>query len=89
MHDWFLRQRSGSAESALSSGRRAMRLIGADRTTRLSDAGAAVAEVSRRLLAGGRTWCLLFADVENPTSTALYRRLGYQDICLYREYRFP
>jgi len=51
-------------------------------------ATAAVGEVSRRLLAGGRSWCLLFADVENPTSTALYRRLGYQDICLYREYRF-
>jgi uncharacterized protein len=51
-------------------------------------ASAAVAEVSRRLLASGRSWCLLFADVENATSTALYRRLGYEDICLYREYRF-
>lgn len=51
-------------------------------------ATAAVSEVSRRLLAGGRSWCLLFADTENPTSTALYRRLGYQDVCLYREYRF-
>ncbi|MGH6962512.1 MAG: GNAT family N-acetyltransferase [Dongiaceae bacterium] len=51
-------------------------------------ASAAVAEVSRRLLASGRSWCLLFADVENPTSTALYRRLGYDDVCLYREYRF-
>jgi uncharacterized protein len=52
-------------------------------------ASAAVAGVSRRLLAAGRSWCLLFADVENPTSTALYRRIGYQDVCLYREYRFP
>lgn len=52
-------------------------------------ASAAVAALSRRLLTGGRSWCLLFADVENPTSTALYRRLGYQDVCLYREYRFP
>jgi hypothetical protein len=51
-------------------------------------ASAAVAGLSRRLLAGGRSWCLLFADVENPTSTALYRRLGYRDVCLYREYRF-
>jgi len=51
-------------------------------------ATAAVAEVSRRLLAGGCSWCLLFADVENPTSTALYRRIGYRDVCLYREYRF-
>jgi predicted GNAT family acetyltransferase len=37
---------------------------------------------------GGRSWCLLFADVENPTSTGLYRRLGFEDVCLYREYRF-
>lgn len=51
-------------------------------------ASAAVAEVSRRQLASGRSWCLLFADVENPTSTALYRRLGYAEVCLYREYRF-
>lgn len=51
-------------------------------------ASAAVAELSHRLLASGRSWCLLFADVENPTSTALYRRLGYEDVCLYREYRF-
>jgi uncharacterized protein len=52
-------------------------------------ASAAVAGLSRRLLSGGRSWCLLFADVENPTSTALYRRLGYEDVCLYREYLFP
>jgi hypothetical protein len=51
-------------------------------------ASAAVAGLSARLLAGGRSWCLLFADVGNPVSTALYRRLGYQDVCLYREYRF-
>jgi len=51
-------------------------------------ATAAVAELSRRLLAGGRTWCLLFADVDNPTSTGIYRRLGYQEVCLFREYRF-
>jgi uncharacterized protein len=51
-------------------------------------ATAAVAELSRRLLAGGRTWCLLFADVANPTSTGIYRRLGYEEVCLFREYRF-
>jgi ribosomal protein S18 acetylase RimI-like enzyme len=51
-------------------------------------ASAAVAELSRRLLAAGRAWCLLFADVENPTSTGIYRRLGYQEVCLFREYRF-
>jgi hypothetical protein len=51
-------------------------------------ASAAVAGLSRRLLAGGRSWCLLFADVENPISTALYRRIGFEEVCLYREYRF-
>jgi hypothetical protein len=51
-------------------------------------ASAAVAALSRRLLASGRAWCLLFADIENATSSALYRRLGYQDVCLFREYRF-
>ena len=51
-------------------------------------ATAAVAELSRRLLAGGRTWCLLFADVANPISTGIYRRLGYEEVCLFREYRF-
>jgi hypothetical protein len=51
-------------------------------------ASAAVSGLSRRLLASGRSWCLLLADVENPISTALYRRIGYEDVCVYREYRF-
>jgi len=51
-------------------------------------ATAAVTDLTRRLLAGGRTWCLLFADVDNPVSTAMYRRIGYEEICLFREYRF-
>jgi hypothetical protein len=51
-------------------------------------ASAAVSGLSRRLLVEGRSWCLLLADVENPISAALYRRIGYEDVCLYREYRF-
>ncbi|MGH6928539.1 MAG: GNAT family N-acetyltransferase, partial [Dongiaceae bacterium] len=51
-------------------------------------ATAAVSELTRRLLAGGRTWCLLFADVGNPTSMGMYRRIGYAEVCLFREYRF-
>lgn len=51
-------------------------------------ATAAVSELTRRLLAGGRTWCLLFADVANPTSTDMYRRIGYEEVCLFREYMF-
>lgn len=51
-------------------------------------ATAAVSELTRRLLAGGRTWCQLFADVANPTSTDMYRRIGYEEVCLFREYKF-
>lgn len=51
-------------------------------------ASAAVAALTRRLLASGRAWCLLFADVANPISTGIYRRLGYEEVCLFREYRF-
>ncbi|HLY38058.1 MAG TPA: GNAT family N-acetyltransferase [Candidatus Binatia bacterium] len=42
-------------------------------------AGAAVAEVSRRILAGGARPCL-FTDQANPTSNALYQRLGYRPV---------
>jgi predicted GNAT family acetyltransferase len=42
-------------------------------------ASAAVAEISRRLLAGGSRVCL-FADVANPVSCGLYERLGYRSV---------
>ena len=76
------RRRSRSRCSATARRQRAPSASGPS-TRRASRRGrgfasAAVAELSRRLLADGRSWCLLFADVENPTSTALYRRLGYR-----------
>lgn len=40
-------------------------------------AGALVAEVSRAAQAEGATDVVLFADPANPTSAALYRRIGY------------
>ena len=40
-------------------------------------AGAVTAEVSRAALAAGATDVVLFTDAANPTSNALYRRLGY------------
>ncbi|WEV29296.1 GNAT family N-acetyltransferase [Streptomyces sp. 71268] len=43
-------------------------------------AGAVVAAVSREALDAGVTRVLLFADLANPTSNALYQRLGYQVI---------
>jgi predicted GNAT family acetyltransferase len=42
-------------------------------------AAASVAEVSRRLLDQGARVCL-FTDQANPTSNALYARLGYQPV---------
>lgn len=42
-------------------------------------AGAAVAEVSRRIVAGGARACL-FTDQANPTSNRLYETLGYRRV---------
>lgn len=44
-------------------------------------AGACVAELSRRILADGRRFCFLYTDLANPTSNALYGRIGYEPVC--------
>jgi hypothetical protein len=44
-------------------------------------ATALVAELSRRLLAAGRSPCFLYTDLANPTSNGIYRRIGYRHIC--------
>ncbi len=49
-------------------------------------ASVAVGQMTRRLLHGGAAWCALFADVDNPTSNNIYRRLGYNVACGYRVY---
>ncbi|MCB2224803.1 MAG: GNAT family N-acetyltransferase [Actinobacteria bacterium] len=41
-------------------------------------ATALVAAQSRWLLARGRRYCFLFTDLSNPTSNAIYRRIGYE-----------
>ena len=51
-------------------------------------AGAVTVEVSRAVLAGGATDVVLFADPGNPTSTALYERIGYVPIADFAGYRF-
>lgn len=43
-------------------------------------AGAATAAVSRAARAAGVREVLLFADLDNPTSNALYQRLGYRPL---------
>ena len=46
-------------------------------------ASACVAALSRRLLARGWRYCLIFADRHNPTTTRMYPRLGYEDIARF------
>lgn len=41
-----------------------------------------------RLLEGGQAWVALFADNANPTSTGIYRRLGFQAQSIFRTWRF-
>ncbi|MCA1223252.1 GNAT family N-acetyltransferase [Streptomyces sp. 8L] len=51
-------------------------------------AGAVTAEVSRAALAAGATDVVLFTDPANPTSNALYQRIGYVHIADFAGYRF-
>ena len=44
-------------------------------------ATALVAELSAWLIDGGRTFCFLYTDLANPTSNAIYRRIGYRQVC--------
>lgn len=44
-------------------------------------ATALTAHVSRELLDGGVRICLLYTDLANPTSNAIYRRIGYRRVC--------
>jgi predicted GNAT family acetyltransferase len=37
-----------------------------------------VAELSRKMLADGCGFCVLYTDLSNPTSNAIYRRIGYR-----------
>ncbi|MER5990524.1 GNAT family N-acetyltransferase [Streptomyces viridosporus] len=51
-------------------------------------AGAVTAEVSRAALAAGARDVVLFADLSNPTSNALYQRLGYRMLADWAVYDF-
>ncbi|MFG2553142.1 GNAT family N-acetyltransferase [Streptomyces sp. NPDC048581] len=52
-------------------------------------AAAVTAEVSRAALAAGARDVVLFADLSNPTSNALYQRLGYRKLADWAAYEFP
>lgn len=51
-------------------------------------AAAVTAEVSRAALAAGAEDVVLFADLSNPTSNALYQRLGYRTLNDWASYTF-
>ena len=51
-------------------------------------ATACVAGVSQRQLDGGKTFCTLFTDLANPTSNAVYQRVGYQPLADFAEITF-
>lgn len=44
-------------------------------------ATALVAELSAQQLAAGRRFCFLYTDLANPTSNAIYERIGYVRVC--------
>ncbi|MBW8792777.1 MAG: GNAT family N-acetyltransferase [Streptomyces sp.] len=49
-------------------------------------AGAVTTEVGRAALAAGAAEVLLFADLANPTSNALYQRIGYRKVADWAVY---
>ena len=56
-------------------------------------ATALTAELSQRLLdgdlfPGGRRFCFLYTDLANPTSNAIYERIGYRRVCESAEIAF-
>jgi len=47
-----------------------------------------VAKLVQSLLSRGKKYCCLFADVANPASCAVYRKLGFYDVCEFEEIHF-
>jgi len=46
------------------------------------------AELSQRLLDRGSRFCFLYTDLANPTSNAIYERIGYRRLCESAEISF-
>jgi hypothetical protein len=49
---------------------------------------AVTAAVTACALASGRRFCFLFADLANPTSNAIYQRIGYRPVCDVHQWGF-
>lgn len=51
-------------------------------------ASACVAALSQHILDSGKAFCNLFTDLDNPTSNAIYQKIGYQPIGDFLELDF-
>ena len=51
-------------------------------------ASSCVAALCREILSGGKRFCTLFADVENPTANGIYQRLGFEPLGEFVELDF-
>jgi uncharacterized protein len=51
-------------------------------------ASSCIAELTQLMLDGGKTFCCLFTDLENPTSNSIYQKIGYQPICDVQDWVF-
>ena len=47
-----------------------------------------VAALCHEILAAGKCFCTLFADVENPTVNGIYQRLGFEPLGEFVELDF-
>lgn len=51
-------------------------------------AGALTAALSRRMLESGLAFCFLYTDLANPTSNAIYQRIGYRPVADSMDWEF-
>ena len=51
-------------------------------------AAANTAAVSERVLKAGKRFCFLYTDLANPTSNAIYAKIGYEPVCDVNEWLF-
>jgi predicted GNAT family acetyltransferase len=47
-----------------------------------------VAALTQRMFDAGKRFCCLYADLANPTSTSIYRKIGYREICEVQHWVF-
>ncbi|MCK5225013.1 hypothetical protein KAR04_09575 [Candidatus Calescamantes bacterium] len=51
-------------------------------------ASSCVWALSKKLLRSDHSFCTLFTDLSNPTSNAIYKNIGYQQIDEFVMYKF-